>query len=97
MTRERTLQAWTAPGVGREQDARLGEREYALVEADEDGRAFVDARGAHSSELLDGIGSRASAKGTQRSLLRRSGDGRAGAAGARGGEASSMSVTRFGC
>lgn len=56
---------WSSPRVDLELDARLGDDSYALVDALDDGRVWIDVRGRPSRELLDWAESRAREKGSR--------------------------------
>lgn len=56
---------WTSPGVELEQDARIEDDAYCLVEDLYEGRAWIDVQGRPSTELLDWAEARAGDKGTR--------------------------------
>ena len=65
---ERLRQEWTAPNVDLEQDARVDERTYALVEDLGEGRVWIELHGDPSPAALESAESRASELGGHRLL-----------------------------
>lgn len=65
---ERITREWTSPRVDLEQDARIGDDVYVLVQDIDDGRAWIEVHGSDVSEALDWAESRASEMGARRLL-----------------------------
>jgi mycothiol synthase len=61
----RVLGEWTFPGVELENDARVGEASYALVDGFGDGRVWIDVAGRPTPEILDWAEGRARELGTR--------------------------------
>jgi len=62
---ETVRRAWTSPGVQIEEDARLEQGSYTLIETIAEGRVWIDLRGRPSAAMLDWAEGRARQKATR--------------------------------